>query len=185
MLRSLLVAGFVLLFASAAVGNSITVYGDASGASCSIADVSPALFTVFVIHNAVDGSVGSNLRVTESSGFAATFVGENNAFYHDGTFRDGVNVFYAECLFSTFVIGTITYQGHGTSETCSTLETTGNPNWVEGFTPDPITSDCTFQWYPAPSAMSLHINPSVECPAPCAVKSQSSTWGRVKALYRH
>ena len=163
----------------------ITVYADASGSSCSIADLTPALFTLFVLHTNVYHAIAVNLSVTESAGFSATFVEEDIPFYHVGTFRDGVTVVYDECIFSTpFLIGTITYQGYGTSETCSMLDTSGNPNWGEP-TPYPITNACTFAWYPAPSAGPLYINPSPECSPPCVVKTESSTWGRVKALYRH
>lgn len=183
--RAFIMAGLLVLLAATAVpADTVSVYSDPSGSSCSIADVTPALFTVFVIHDPVYFSVGANLRVVESDGFRATFVEETNPFYHDGTFSDGVNVFYGECFSSPFVVGTITYQGHGTSDSCSLLDTTGNPNWVGGYTPYPISSDCTFDWYPAPSVSPLLVNPSLQCPAPCVVRSESATWGKVKALYR-
>lgn len=163
----------------------VAIFPDASGTSCSIADVASVQFTLFVVHTPTYGSTGANVSVIESAGFAATFVAESIPFFHVGTFRDGVNVVYQQCFFSTpFVVGTITYQGNGTSETCSTLDTSGNPSWPGGYTPYPISSDCTFEWFPAPSVAPLFVNPSSQCPVPCVVATRSSTWGGVKSLYR-
>lgn len=163
----------------------VAVRPDASLNACSVDDVSSAQFTVYVVHTPTFGSTGANLSVVQSGGFTATLVSENIPFFHVGTFRDGVNVVYGECFFSTpFVIGTITYEGYGTSASCSTLDTSGNPDWAGGYTPYPISADCTFEWFPAPSETPLYVNPSSECPVPCVVGTESSTWGRVKSLYR-
>ena len=175
---------FVLLASAQARGDNITVYANASGSSCLIVDSSPAVFTVFVLHTVANGATASFLSVNESPGFDATFVQEDIPFYHVGTFRAGVTVVYGECISSgSFLIGTITYQGHGTSQTCSALDTSTNPN--SGFPPPYAWSeDCSSYDYPAPSTMPLYVNPSSECPPSCVVRSESSTWGRVKALYR-
>jgi hypothetical protein len=175
---------FLPLASAHAQSGNITVGADASGSSCSIADVTPATFTVFVLHTNFNGATADFLSVTESAGFTATFVAENIPYYHAGTFRDGVTVVYGECVISgPLLIGTITYQGYGTSAACTKLDTAANPQI--GFpTSDPVSENCSFSDYQAPSLGPLYINASSECPPPCVVRTQPTTWGSVKALYR-
>jgi hypothetical protein len=165
--------------------DNITISADVSGCACSIADAGSATFTLYVIHSVTNGAVGAFLRVAESAGFTATFVEENIPYYHVGTFRDGVTVVYEQCIFSgPVLIGTITYQGMGTSQACSKLDTAGNPNPGAPPTPYPVSENCTFSDYPAPSTSPLYVNASSACSPPCLVRTESNTWGQVKSLYR-
>ncbi len=165
-------------------GGNISVSADPQGSSCSLQDVAPGLFTVFVVHTNLDSAIAAFLEVTESIGFSATFVEENIPYPHFGTFRGGVTVIYGDCVSSSpILIGTITYQGNGTSAPCSMLDTAGDPNSGLPMT-YPQSEDCNFTEYPAPSIGPLYINSTSMCPPQCLVRTESRTWGNVKALYR-
>jgi hypothetical protein len=170
--------------ASAQSGGNITVYADPAGSLCSIADQSPGQFSVFVLHTNMTGMFTADLRVFEGAGFTASFVSENIPFVHIGTFRDGVSIAYGLCSEGSLLLGTITYLGNGTSAPCSIVNTTGNPNFPGAPTAYPVTQTCYFELLPAPSTTALHVNPTTECQQSCAVATQPSTWGNVKALYR-
>jgi hypothetical protein len=124
------------------------------------------------------------MSLVESAGFGAVFLAENIPFFHIGTFLDGVSIAYGECKTGMLLIGTVTYQGSGTSAICSTVDTAGNPNSPAGSTQRPLVQTCDFQLYEVTSATPLYVNPSTECAPSCVVSTRPSTWGGVKALYR-
>jgi len=162
---------------------NITVFADPAGSSCAIVDQVPGLFTLYVLHTNMDGMVSSDFRVIESSGFHATYVNETVPPIHVGSLQAGISVGYGACVVGPLLLGTITYAGDGTSVPCSTIDVVGNPNSVESSYA--WTQSCLFDILAAPQMGSLYVNPQAgQCGPWCALATQPTTWGRVKALYR-
>ncbi len=106
--------------AHAGPGGNITVFADAGGTACSLFD-SSSPFTVYVVHSNISEPVnGSRFRIVESASFGATFVSETVLFSpFVGSLRSGIDVLYGGCVTGSVVVGSISYQGHGTSQPCS------------------------------------------------------------------
>jgi hypothetical protein len=165
---------------SAQSPGNITVFADQTASSCSIADVAPGTLTVYVIHTNFSEKNSSDFRVSASSGFHAGYVGEsyNPQLGHVGDFQNGISFGYGVCMAGPLLLGTISYQGFGTSESCSYLDV------VAWRFPWPDTQDCIFEDYPAPPLGKLVVNPTPQCQPYCLVATEPMTWGSVKALYR-
>ena len=163
---------------------NISVFGDASGSVCTIQDDTPATFTLYVLHTNMSGTFVSNLRVLEGSGFDATYVSEVVPFIHIGDLRTGLSIAYGGCTAGPLLLGSLVFAGQGTSQSCSTVDTTGNPDWPGIPTSYPITETCNGDVLPAPSVGPLYVNAGVGCQPRCTVATESSTWGKVKSLYR-
>ena len=181
----LFTAAFVTLTGGIAAAQdspgNITLFADPAANSCSITDQAEGPFTVYVIHVNMSGFAWSDFRVTESSGFLATYVSETvETLNHVGDFRSGINVAYGSCVDGPLLLGTITYEGHGTSQPCSYLDVVPwRFPWVD-------TQDCNFQSFAAPPLGKLCVNPQPGlCEPWCSVATEQTTWGGVKALYRN
>jgi hypothetical protein len=159
---------------------NITVFADEAGVSCSITDQTPGPITVYVLHTNMSGMAFSDFKVAESSGFLATYVSETiEPGGHVGDFRNGITLGYGSCVNGPLLLGSISYQGVGTSAPCSYLDV------VAWRFPWPGTQDCVGDDYPAPPLGRLYVNPQPgECSLWCSVLTEQSTWGQVKALYR-
>jgi hypothetical protein len=160
----------------------IGVYADAGAGACTLDDSQPRAFDLFVVHTDMDGMLSSRFRVVESSGFTATYVGESIATnLHFGDLHSGIDVIYDLCSAGSLLLATISYDGHGTSEPCSTVEIA---EFAPSTTGQPETMDCNFGWFPAAPFGPLLVNPTDQCSQWCVVATEATTWGRVKALYR-
>jgi len=189
------VAGFALIAclgmvrgSLAGLGGNITVYADPEASECAVTDDAVGPITVYVFHTNIAVPIySSKFRVVESAGFSATFVSQNVLFAgYVGSFRDGIDMPYGGCFTGSLLLGTIVYEGHGTSAGCSYIDVAANPN-PPGIFPFPAAASCHFDWYEAWPIGKLYVNPvEGECEAKCGsvVAVQGSTWGHVKALYR-
>ena len=158
---------------------NISVFADNNASSCALLDQNEEQFTVYVFHTNVSGMAFSDFRVTASGGFSATYLNETYAQPgHVGDFRNGISLAYGLCMNGPLLLGSISYQGHGTSASCSYLDV------VAWRYPWPATEDCSFEDHPAPPLGKLYVNPSPQCQPFCTVATQPTTWGSVKALYR-
>lgn len=164
-------------------GGNISVFADAAGSSCSLVDVVNAPINVYIVHTNLppSGLTGSRFKMVESPGFQATYVAETIALpNYFGSLMTGIAFVYT-CTTQTMLLATVTFNGHGTSTTCSYLDIAGDP----AFSDVPIAQNCAFDLYPAPSVGKLLVNPDpILCQPPCAVPTRPSTWGQVKGLYR-
>ena len=168
--------------------SSITAYSDPAGNMCTLADNGEQALQVYVVHSVGSnplGVVAADFRVVASSGFAADYVGENiePGFLVLGDLRSGIQIAYALCVSGSFLVATITYQGHGTSQPCSAIEIQPHPQAPSGAIE---VMDCYFDTARASTLGSLYVNVEEGACAPWCnpVSVESSTWGRVKALYR-
>jgi len=165
----------------AAQSGNITAFADEAASSCSITDQTIEPFTIYVFHTNFSQMLDVYFRVYESPGFHAIYIGESvNGLVSVGDFRNGIGLLYGVCRDGPMLLGTISYQGNGTSEPCSYVDIVG---WRASL---PLTGDCNFAEYPAPSLGNLYVNPQPgACEPWCdVVTTEPTTWGKVKALYR-
>jgi len=192
-LRACLLAASVALFCvlsqqafAQSFGGHISVFADPSANSCTLLDAVPALFDVYVIHTEMTdtwGILGSRFKLIQGPGFSASYVSESIAVPgHVGSVATGITVDYGACSFGTLMLATVTFQGYGTSTPCSYLDI--GPDPALGGTA-PITQNCFFDLYLAPSVGRFYVNPEPgQCQPNCIVATKPTTWGGVKALYR-
>jgi hypothetical protein len=129
------------------------------------------------------GILGSRFKLIQGPGFSPTYVSESISVQgHVGSVATGIGLSYGACSFGTLLLATVTFQGYGTSTSCSYLDIGPDPA-LGG--PTAITQNCFFDLYLAPSVGKFYVNPeSSQCQPNCTVATRVTTWGGVKALYR-
>ena len=95
---------------------------------CMMADNVPALHTVTVVHKFNAGSLVSRFKIEPAGGMTMTYVSETHGPTSIGTMRDGITMCYGGCAVGDVLLGTITYQGYGTSNSCAQLVVKPHPN---------------------------------------------------------
>ena len=126
-------------------------------------------------------ALGAYFRIGSGGGFTGVLVGERwGATFHLGNVTDGAIVAYEQCQPGRFEIVRLTYQVYGTSPPCSYLEVLPHPDYSSV-----IALTCaggaveTKPWGP------LWVNYAPQCGAAwCVLATESSSWGKIKALYR-
>ena len=120
MLRVSVTCVFAILVIAASTESSaqytadtITLFSDPSGDSCTLIDDQEGPLSVYVI-NESRGLVDSRFRIASSEGFNADYVSEviHMPFYI-GDLRAGIDIGYGYCATGTLLLATITYMGHG------------------------------------------------------------------------
>jgi hypothetical protein len=163
----------VILFQalSARAGERIVLFSDEALTNTMLTDTSPRIVDVYVAHLETPGTTGCLFRIAASPGFTGVWLGDSSPWYTAGNSQAGITVVYEKCLAGNAVMLKVTYQLFGTSANCSSLRTTNHPITIPG----QVYCDRCFSEYSLPES-SLLIN--------CTVATESTTWGRVKALYR-
>lgn len=157
---------------------TMSMHSDAGLNDCTLSDASPGLANVYIAEYSDDGATGVRFRVAASTGFTGVWLGETSLFTTIGSSPADVSIGFNQCMVGKFVVLSMTYQLFGTS-TCSDLSIVAPP----GF-PEPLCSWCVFHEAPCSAFRPLHVN--CEGPFECnPVATESTTWGRVKALYRN
>ena len=154
----------------------ISIYSDATLSECTLSDASPRVTSVYVAETS-DEATGLRFRVAASPGFTGVWLAETSPFTTIGDSQTDLSIGFGSCMGGHFLALTISYQLFGTS-TCSDLSIVAAP----GF-PEPLCTSCSFHEVRCSGLDPLHVNcsGSFDCnPVPV----ESSTWGRVKALYR-
>jgi hypothetical protein len=165
---------------------SVTLFSDPNGDSCTLADNGGGPLNIYVVNKIPPGLglVDSRFRVASSEGFGADYVSEViHMPFHIGDLRAGIEIAYNYCHTGTVLLATMTYLGHGTSSPCAYFEVLPHP---ESYTGGIDVMDCHFSTWEGCTLGPLLVNPS---PGQCApwcgpVGVQATTWGAVKALYR-
>lgn len=186
----------ILTSAPKATADAIEIVGDFQ--DCFVADQTPGLHTMTVVHRFNTGSYAARFRLTANEGMTMSYVSETHAWVGTlGNMRDGMSVCYGSCQVGETVLGTITYQGYGTSHSCAELIVEPHP--------DAETLDIVNCSNQAEIATTFHFevgDPSGFCDLcvtdvppiqydgephlfDCqALPTSQSTWGAIKALYR-
>jgi hypothetical protein len=177
----LVLAGGVLLAASAAFADHVGIYSDQQGNSCTTASLvsPPAVNYSYVVHKYTVGSNGSRWKIVDSSGLFQASASSPYAVL--GEPYTGASVAYGNCLNGTIVAYTLGHLWFGQPVTCGKMEVVPDPLESAGTV---IYSDCNFVKQVA-SAGQFFWNANGTCqecndPNPTA----PATWGTIKALYR-
>ena len=194
MLRFIIVISAVLAAGTVhAQSDYIGIFTDGSYDNCEFSDDSPDTLTAYVVHKNMPFSTGSRasrFQVRSGGGFTGTWISEqvaSYAWYSDplaiGNSQDGVAVAYILCLPSPILIVTVKYWCVGTSPPCSYLEVVPDPKSIN----DSIESvDCDYNLVLSTEGRRLYFNSdgTCDCAEGISTATESTTWGRVKALYR-
>jgi hypothetical protein len=130
---------------------------------------------IYVGHVDHYGVTGSQFMIQVDPGFTGHYLGETSPWSPIviGTAMTGMSVSYAQCAVADLIVVKLTFFLSGTSSPCSGLSVVGHP---DSYTGDEICVGCSFVEIPCDPPGALQVN--------CTVPVESTTWGRVKALYR-
>ena len=170
------IAGICLTSAPGTVeGAHLSIYSDPALTQCTLSDASPRVSSVYVAET-TDAATGVRFRVAPSPGFTGVWLGDSSPYQPIGSSQTDLSLGFGACLAGKFLVLTLTYQLFGTS-TCSELAIAP----AVGF-PVSICVPCAGET-PCVGDQPLHVNcsGSFDC-GPLA--TESTTWGKVKSLYR-
>lgn len=158
--------------------NRVSLYSDAALSECILSDSSPRMATIYLAETSYEATCLGRFRVAASSGFTGVWLADASPFPKIGTSQTDLSVCFEACMVGQFLVVSITYQLFGTS-TCSDLSIEAAPGFSE-----PICSTCSFHIVPCSGYDPVHVN--CQGPFNCdPVATEATTWGQVKALYRH
>jgi hypothetical protein len=171
------IAACVLMSTAVSVsGMGFRLFSDAAHTSIYADDSAPGTLTVYVVHESfAEGATGSIFRIRGSAGFTGVWLSESSPFGTVGTSTDGIAMLYPECLFGSAQVLQVNYMLFGTSDECATLQVVNHPSQPEGIIEIPTCDDLILAF-----GGTLTINPTQAC----ALKTESTSWGKIKALYR-
>ena len=166
MKRSLLLTAALVVVANAALADHIGIFTDASGASCNFA---PGFTTTAtIVHQFSSGATGSRFKLTLPAG--SNFFAFNTPYVPIGSLTSDLSLGYGQCLVGAFALGSIV-----AVLSPGIMQVTAADNF-----PNIIYTDCNFGELPA-SGGAGEVGSSI---CHCCFAVESSTWGKVKALYR-
>lgn len=175
----LALAGCLALCATPVRPDSIALYEESWGGTCAKASV-PVLNTVYVFHENTTGATMSSWRIQNDTGM--TGLGSTcGQLSIAGDVFTGITVNYGACVTGTFLICTVDFVKVTTGPVpdCYNLRVVEYPGEST-----PIVLDCGQNEVPAGGGyFTFDIAEKFDCDD-CATASESSTWGRVKSLYR-
>jgi hypothetical protein len=176
----------VAALAAPAAGQSgdISVYADAAGLSCSVADnTAPfAFIDTYVIHKHLSGgATASQFRVDLTAGATMTYSGqtEGSGMLLIGNANDDLSVAYGGCLSGDVLLVTVRYIGVGTTPPCERIQI--NPAPTSPIPNEVALADCAFEYAVVAQGEAI-INEDPSCI--CNVAVAQTTWGAIKALYK-
>jgi hypothetical protein len=163
---------------------TLGVFADIGGTSCTLDDTEPGLIQAYVIHKWTLELTASQFRVAADEGFTGVYLSHEAGpgFLGIGLPPEDYAVSYGACATGDFLVVTITYQAFGTSAVCSNIGLAAAPT-----SPLPgqiAVADCGFQYIAAHLYPPLVVNAQGNLCVWCIDPVESSTWGRIKALYR-
>jgi hypothetical protein len=183
MRKVLTAVALVCTIAAPSFADNISVYGDAAGNQCFLSGLvsPPAQNAFYIVHKLNAGSTAAQFKVTDTSGlFAAS---QNTPYLSIGTWNTDLSLAYGGCVIGNHVVMTLNFFWFG-----------GAPNCNQKLTIDPAPAspipgsialvDCALPSgnLEAATGGSGYMSPA--CAGQCAVATQSTTWGSVKALYK-
>ena len=181
------VFSMIPLAANAGWGGRVELYSDGALSQCTLTDTGPGVGDIYVFHRMseltiLDGTVGIMFRLGSSAGFTGTWLEDiiPSGLLASGTSQSGIIVGDG-CWHDTDVIVLhARYQMLGTSQSCSFIEVLPRPGypWIE-------TVTCGFGDFLPVDGDRIQVNPDASCPCEIPVATESTTWGRIKAIYRN
>jgi hypothetical protein len=162
----------------------ISIFSDTGGTNCLVTDHQPGMISLYIVQRYSSGAVASQFRVETSDGFTGVYVSHSVApgFLDLGSPPDDYSVSYSGCVTGDFLVATLIYQGFGTSAACSHIEIRPAPT-----SPVPgeiAIVDCSSNLVAGTTFGPAVVNYQGECLVWCIGAVESSTWGKIKAMYR-
>jgi hypothetical protein len=161
----------LLCLSSLARADRLLIYSDAALTDSTLNDNSPRIANLYVVHDMFRGT-GIYFRIAPGAGFTGVWLGETTAFVKIGNSGSDISIGYGACLTGPYLVLTISYQLFGTSAACSAVQVAP----VAGLPCVFVNSGCGFVELCVYDLGEVHVN--------CAVPTEATTWGKVKALYR-
>ena len=148
----------------------LVIYSDDALTDTTLNDNAPRIVKLHVVHKNHIGSVGVRFAVTASPGFTGVWLADESPYVEIGNSPTDISIGYGTCAPAGLKILTMTYELFGTSGPCSSLKVVPAAGFLSA-----ICLECFYE-YPCCKLGTLHVN--------CAVATEPTTWGKVKALYR-
>jgi len=158
--------------AHASVTGKILIFSDAGFTDSTLSDNAPRIANLFIVHTDFDGATAVRFMTVASPGFTGVWLGETSSFTRVGKSTTGISVGYGACITTPALVLTVSYQFFGTSSACSQLSIAPETGFLHALC---FSGGGCFSDLPCQGLGSLHVN--------CTVPVESTTWGRVKALY--
>ncbi len=189
MKRTLFLAMILLIFGVTRPGHAefIGVFNDTNGCKCEMFDKVPGLMTIAVLHVNTPGATGSRFAAPQSACMALTWLSDTHVFPGTtGNSQTGISIDYGQCRTGTFQVLTINYLAEGFIADCCYYYVLPDPSASSGRVE---AVDCNNETV-FNSGWAGVINHTAECgcnlvePWCYPVAVESSTWGKIKALYK-
>lgn len=177
------------LDARAQSGGILFVATDSLVTSRVFYDNAPGLCTFYVIHEpAQAGDEFEAVRFKmDNGGFTGVWVGDvTNFFSIAGNSQTGIAVSYGGCVQAPHVVLGVSYFCAGTSG-CTTVGLAPDPGSVTGTIE---VYDCNSALLPPPTVYALCVNATLVPDdtgygyCDCTLPVESTTWGKIKGIYR-
>jgi hypothetical protein len=183
----ILIAACLAPATPAAGQNKIDLYADAQRASCHVSeDVSPPVVQIHVFLTGPEKARGARFKAPKPDCWlGATWVGDTTLPVHAGFYNsqsDWSLTFFpaATSCGAAFqppiYIGTINFLVSGQALPCCEMKAMAALQFVY--------TDCTLDEHPLETGRSVFVNGNASCACDLPLATESTTWGRVKSLYR-
>lgn len=170
--------------AHAALGGRIALYSDAGLSECALTDTNPGIVDIYVVHRlqGYPGAQQAAFALAPSAGFNGTWLEDivPAGLSSVGASPSGIYILSSTCWFNDRLLLHVRYQMQGGSPSCSFLAAVPHPDW-----PWIVALSCGFAEPIAVDGSRILVNPDGSCPCESPVATESATWGRIKAMYRH
>ena len=184
---AMMISSLLLFTATANAQNwKIELYTDAQMSSCSFTYSGPQLFQVHVFHTGTgpaEASAVSFALYSPPCMTGAIYAGEhfdvNFTLLQNSQDTRGISIGYGTCIPLPVYLGYVDYYAFSEGEGCCDLRAVDPTHQLF----DLMGATCDFQGVAMESSRTI-INPTANCPCESPVATRSTTWGRVKALYR-
>jgi hypothetical protein len=182
---SLVVVALVVALASSseAANWSIDLYGDAEMSACSISYSEPTVIQVHFVQVGDAASLGINFAVYPpdclvGANWVADVLGAVG-FYGSTVHPDGLQLAYGACVDMPHYIGFAWWVVRDPAVLCCDFVVSAPKNFPL------VAYDCdAFFDIPVQIGKKLRINPDDTCPCDIPIKTEETSWGRIKAFYR-
>lgn len=170
----LIVLTMLVLASSVHAAHKLRIYSDSALTDSTLSDSVPRVVTLYVVESGFGGATGVIFSTEPTPGFTGVWLSDASSYLFVGNSQTSITIGYGTCHPAPVLALTMTYQLFGTSSPCSELRIAPPDGFQCAISPD---SDCHFFEICIRDLGSLRVD--------CALATEPSTWGRVKALYRN
>jgi hypothetical protein len=189
-----LVMGLSLIIATTVFSqNRLDLFTDAAGTQCELVDSGSALRNIYVFLNGTAPALSVEFAAPRPACWqGATWVGDvlpGPRFWVGNTQIDFIVSTYdptvevGQCRTPPVFICSMLFVATGASLPCCTVSVVAPIVHPSSFLPLNYI-DCLFAEQPLAIGQSITINPNETCRCNLPLATESTTWGRVKSLYR-